>query len=135
LRGPFILALVAWLGCSRGQPEVHTSVARTPPDAGQVKQALSGYGADITWLVGTWERQTGPKEWLLFNAPKEVGVISGKPPTLTSRGEFVPNGRSISLFFRGPGGNLERVLEASDDYSELREDGMPKVTYRRGAPP
>jgi len=135
LRAPAILALVAWLGCSRGQQEVHTPVARALPDAGQAKPAVSGYGADITWLVGTWERQTGPKEWLLFNAPKEVGVISGKPPRLTSRGEFVPNGRSISLFFRGSGGNVERVLEASEDYAELREEGTQKVTYRRGAPP
>ena len=134
MRIPAILALAASLGCSRGQPEVHTPVARAAPDAGQDKQALSGYGADITWLVGTWERQSGPKEWLLFNAPKEVGVISGKPPKLTSRGEFVPNGRSISLFFRATGGNVERVLEASEDYSELRE-GMANATYRRGAPP
>jgi len=134
LRTPAVLALVALLGCSGGHPEPHAPVARTAPDAGQVKPAVSGYGADITWLVGTWERQTGPKEWLLFNAPKEVGVISGKPPRLSSRGEFVPNGRSISLFFRAPGGNVERVLEASEDYSELRE-GMANVTYRRGAPP
>jgi hypothetical protein len=91
---------------------------------------------DISWLVGTWERQTGPKEWLLFNAPKEVGVISGKPPVLSARGEFVPNGRSVSLFFRGTGGvNLERVLEASADYSELRESGAKPSTFRRGAPP
>jgi hypothetical protein len=135
LRIPAVLALVALLGCSRGQPERRAPVARAVPDAGQVNPAVSGYGADITWLVGTWERQSSPKEWLLFNPPKEVGVISGKPPRLTSRGEFVPNGRSISIFFRAPGGNVERVLEASDDYSELRGDGMPPVTYRRGAPP
>jgi hypothetical protein len=134
VKTPAVLALAASLGCSRGKPEA--PVARVTPDAGQAaKPVFSGYGADISWLVGTWERQSGPKEWLLFNAPKEVGVISGKPPSLTSRGEFVPNGRSISIFFRAPGGNVERVLEASDDYSELRGDGMPPVTYRRGAPP
>ena len=133
MRRAAVVALVALLACSRGQPETHAPVARTAPDGGG-KPALSGYGADISWLVGTWERQTGAKEWLLFNAPKEVGVISGKPPRLTARGEFVPNGRSISLFFTGPSGNVERVLEASEDYSELRE-GMQKVTYRRGAPP
>ena len=131
------LILGLLLACSRGQQEQHAAAPKpVPVDAGPPPPpAFSTAGADISWLVGTWERQTGPKEWLLFNAPKEVGVISGKPPRLTSRGEFVPNGRSISLFFRATGGNVERVLEASDDYSELREDGMPKVTYRRGAPP
>jgi hypothetical protein len=134
VKAPAVLALAASLGCSGGKPEA--PVARATPDAGQAaKPILSGYGTDISWLVGTWERQSGPKEWLLFNAPKEVGVISGKPPRLTSRGEFVPNGRSISLFFRATGGNVERVLEASADYSELRGDDTPPVTYRRGAPP
>jgi hypothetical protein len=134
VKSALILSLVGLLGCSRNPPETHKPVARSVPDAGPAKPALSGYGADISWLVGTWERQSGPKEWLLFNAPKEVGVISGKPATLTARGEFVPDGRSISLFFRGPGGNVERVLEASEDFSELRE-GSQNVTYRRGAPP
>jgi hypothetical protein len=98
--------------------------------------ALSTHGADITWLIGTWERQSRPKEWLLFNAPNEVGVLAGSPPALTGKGEFIPNGRSVSLFFRGVGGNtVERVFEGSADGSELREQGTANATYRRGTPP
>ena len=132
------LSLVAVLACSKKGQEQHVTVARPAPvDAGPpAKPALTTQGADISWLVGTWERQSGPKEWLLFNEPKEVGVLSGNPPSLTSRGEFIPTGRSISLFFRGVGGStVERVLEASADYKELRENGNPPATYRRGAPP
>ena len=132
------LCLLALVACSKGREERHAPVPRAAPvDAGlAAKPAVSTQGSDISWLVGTWERQSGPKEWLLFNPPKEVGVISGKPPALSARGEFIPNGRMISVFFRGTGGaTIERVLEASADYSELRGDGMPPITYRRGAPP
>jgi len=63
-------------------------------------------------------------------------VLSGKPPTVTARGEFSPAGRSISIFIRGSGGALtERVFEASADHSELQEQGATPATYRRGAPP
>jgi hypothetical protein len=129
------LALVALLACSRKQ-EQHAAApkAATAADAGP--PALSTAGADISWLVGTWERQPGGKEWLLFNAPKEVAVLSGKPPTLSARGEFVPTGRSISIFIRSPGGaQTELVLEATPDKSELRGTGPKPATYRRGAPP
>jgi hypothetical protein len=132
------LALLALLACSPQREERHVAVARPAPvDAGPtVKPAVTTQGADISWLVGTWERQSAPKEWLLFNAPKEVGVIGGTPPALTSRGEFIPNGRFISLFFRGAGGaTVERILEASADHTELRESSAPPATYRRGAPP
>ena len=132
------LAALALCACSRKQPEKHATSARPlPADGGPgAKPALTTEGSDISWLVGTWERQTGQKEWLLFNAPKEVGVLSGKPPSLTGRGEFIPTGRSVSLFFRGVGGStVERVLEASADYTELHESGNPPATYRRGAPP
>ena len=131
------LALLALAACSGGPKETHASAARAAPvDAGPAAQpSFSTAGLDITWLVGTWER-SDQKEWLLFNAPKEVGVIKGKPPTLTKRGEFVPNGRFVSLFFRGVGGvTEERVFEASADRSELRETGATPATYRRGTPP
>ena len=130
------LAITLLLGCSRGQQDKHATAPRAaaPVDAGP--PALSSAGADISWLVGTWERQTPPKDWLLFNAPKEAAVISGKPPTVSARGEFAPAGRSISIFIRGPGGALtERVFEASADHSELQEQGTSPATYRRGAPP
>jgi hypothetical protein len=130
------LAIALLLGCSRGQQEKHAAAPRAaaPVDAGP--PATSTAGADISWLVGTWERKAAPKDWLLFNAPKEVAVISGKPPTVTARGEFAPAGRSISIFIRGPGGALtERVFEASADHSELQEQGTSPATYRRGAPP
>ena len=138
MKAALALVAVALASCSRGQKETHAAAPRTAPvDAGeQAPPSYSTAGLDITWLVGTWERQSGAKEWLLFNAPKEVGVIKGKPPTLTKRGEFVPNGRFVSLFFRGIGGvTEERVLEATPDRSELRETGATPTTYRRGAPP
>ena len=136
MRAAAALALVALFCCSRGQDK-HAAAPRAPLDAGPPPEpAFSTAGLDIGWLVGTWERQSEPKEWLLFNAPKEVGVIKGKPPTLTKRGEFVPNGRQISIFFRGAGGSTEeRVFEATPDHSELREAGSAPVTYRRGSPP
>ncbi len=136
------IAVLLLLACSRQKPETHAVVARPAPvvaaavDAGaKAEPAVTTQGSDISWLVGTWERQSKDKEWLLFNAPNEVGVIAGNPPALTGRGEFVPTGRSISLFFRSVGGNtVERVLEASADRSELRE-AAANATYRRGAPP
>jgi hypothetical protein len=130
--------LLALLCCSRG-PEKHAAAPRAaaPVDAGPAREpAFTSAGADITWLVGTWERQAGQKEWLLFNAPKEAAVIAGKPPVMTARGEFFPNGKSISVFFKGAGGNsVERVFEASADRSELHEVGSTPATFRRGAPP
>jgi hypothetical protein len=138
LKAAVTLGLLALIGCSKAREEKHAPVPRAAPvDAGvAVKPAVSTQGSDISWLVGTWERQSGPKEWLLFNPPKEVGVISGKPPALSARGEFIPNGRMISVFLRGTGGAMiEQVLEASADYSELRSDGTPPITYRRGVPP
>jgi len=132
------LFLIGILACSRGKQDQHAAAPRpAQPAAGPAaKPALTTYGADISWLVGTWERQSAPKEWLLFNAPKEVGVISGNPPVLSGRGEFVPNGKYISLFFRGTGGaTIERLFEASADHSELTESSNPPATYRRGAPP
>ena len=131
------LAILLLLACSRQKQETHAVVARPAPveAAPKAEPAVTTQGADITWLVGTWERQSKPKEWLLFNAPNEVGVIGGDPPALIGRGEFIPNGRAISLFFRGVGGNtVERVLEASADHAELRESAA-NATYRRGAPP
>jgi hypothetical protein len=130
------LAIAFLLGCSRGRQETDAAAPRAalPVDAGP--PALSTAGADISWLVGTWERQSAPKDWLLFNAPKEAAVISGKPPTVSARGEFAPAGRSISVFISGPGGGLtERVFEVSADHSELQEQGASPATYRRGAPP
>jgi hypothetical protein len=128
-----------FLACSRGSEDKRaaTPLAAAAVDSGPApKPSFSSAGADISWLVGTWERQSAPKEWLLFNPPKQIAVISGSPPAVNARGEFVPNGRSISLFFRGTGGsNIERVFEASPDYSELRETATPPATYRRGAPP
>jgi hypothetical protein len=155
VRPALALALAALLACTQKRQESHAAVPLPAADAGTTaidaapasaattasaapaaKPSLSGQGADISWLVGTWERQSAPKEWLLFNAPKEVGVIGGNPPALTNRGEFIPNGRFVSLFFRGVGGStVERVLEASADYAELRERSTPPATYRRGAPP
>jgi hypothetical protein len=134
VKAPAALALILAAGCSRGRDDKHAAAPRAAlPDAATAQPALSTAGADISWLVGTWERQTGPKEWLLFNPPKEVAVISGTPPAVSARGEFVPQGRSISIFMRGPGGGTtERILEGSPDHSELHEDA---VTYRRGAPP
>jgi hypothetical protein len=130
------LAVAIPIACSRGQPEKHAVApkAAAPVDAGP--PSVSSQGADISWLVGTWERQSAPKDWLLFNAPKEAAVIAGNPPTVTGRGEFAPAGRSISIFIPGPGGGLvERVFEASADHAELREQGATPATYRRGAPP
>ena len=77
------LAIALLLGCSRGRQEQHAAAPRAaaPVDAGP--PAVSTAGADISWLVGTWERQSAPKDWLLFNAPKEAAVLSGKPPTVT----------------------------------------------------
>ena len=137
MRGAAALALVAAVSCSRGQDKHAAAPRAVPLDAGPPPEpAFSSAGLDISWLVGTWERQSDPKEWLLFNAPKEVGVIKGKPPTLTKRGEFVPNGRQISIFFRGVGGvTEERVFEATPDHSELREAGSAPASYRRGSPP
>ena len=140
MKAALALSLLAALACSRKAQETHVAVARPAPaaaDAGPAaKPAVTTQGSDISWLVGTWERQSGPKEWLLFNAPKEVGVLSGSPPSLTSRGEFIPTGRSVSLFFRGVGGStVERVLEASADFTELHESGTPPATDRRGSPP
>ena len=138
MRAAGALALVGLLACSRGRQDQHAAAPRpVRPDAGPTaKPEVTAFGADISWLVGTWERQSAPKEWLLFNAPKEVGVISGSPPVLSGRGEFIPNGKYISLFFRGTGGaSIERLFEASADYSELTESSNPPATYRRGAPP
>jgi len=135
---PTALVFLLLLACSRGQQEQHAAAPKAAPvDAGPPPPpAYSTAGADISWLVGTWERDSAPKDWLLFNAPKEVAVIAGSPPVMTARGEFVPSGRSISIFMRGQGGGtVERVLEASPDRSELREAGPPPATYRRGAPP
>jgi hypothetical protein len=136
VRAAAAASLLALACCSRG--EKHAAALRAGPvDAGPPPPpAFSTAGADISWLVGTWERQSGQKEWLLFNAPKEAAVISGKPPAMSARGEFFPNGRSISVFFRGAGGDaVERVFEASADRMELRELGATAATYRRGAPP
>ena len=131
-----VLALALLLGCSRGQQEKHATAPRAAASVDAGPPTLSSAGADISWLVGTWERQSAPKDWLLFNAPKEAAVLSGKPPTVTARGEFSPAGRSISIFIRGSGGALtERVFEASADHSELQEQGATPATYRRGAPP
>lgn len=91
---------------------------------------------DVSWLIGTWERQSGGKDWLLFNAPKDVMVLAGKPAGVTMRGEFIAHGRFVSLIFREPGRlPVERELEAPPDRSELRENAAVPVTYRRGAPP
>jgi hypothetical protein len=132
-----LLGLSVLGSCSRA-PEQHAAAPRAvvveagPP----AEPATSTAGVDISWLVGTWERQSGAKEWLLFNAPKEVAVIAGKPPVMVARGEFVPSGKSISLFFRGAGGaTQERVFEAAPDRSELHELSPTPGTYRRGAPP
>jgi hypothetical protein len=138
VRAAAAVALLALLACSRKAQEKHVAAAlpAQAEPAPPKKPEVSTQGADISWLVGTWERQSAPKDWLLFNAPKEVAVLAGKPPALTERGEFIPTGKSISLFFRGGGGSIvERVLEATADYKELRENGNPPVTYRRGAPP
>jgi hypothetical protein len=138
VRGAGALVLVSLLACSRDRQDRHAAAPRPSlPDAGSTaKPEVTAFGADISWLVGTWERQSAPKEWLLFNAPKEVGVISGNPPALSGRGEFIPNGKYISLFFRGTGGaTIERLFEASTDHSELTESSNPPATYRRGAPP
>ena len=135
MKAQAILVAALLLGCSRAQPEKHAAPRAAPVvDAGP--PAVSSQGADISWLVGTWERQSPPKDWLLFNAPKEAAVIAGNPPTVTARGEFAPAGRSISMFIPGPGGGLtERLFEASADHSELREQGPSPATYRRGSPP
>lgn len=131
---------VLLLACS-GKPEpVHVAAPRAAAAATDAaapqEPAKTTQGADIAWLVGTWERQAPPREWLLFNAPKEVGVLAGTPPALVSRGEFIPSGKEISLFFRGAGGaTVERVFVASPDRSELHERGVPGGTYRRGSPP
>jgi hypothetical protein len=138
VRAAGALVLVGLLACSRGRQDQHAAAPRpAQPDSGSTaKPELTAFGADISWLVGTWERQSAPKEWLLFNAPKEVGVISGNPPVLNGRGEFIPNGKYISLFFRGTGGaTIERLFEASADFTELTESSNPPATYRRGAPP
>ena len=134
MRSALPLLLAALCACSqKKQTSPLAAAPARPADAGP--PALSTQGADISWLIGTWERQSAPKEWLLFNAPNEVGVLAGTPPALAGRGEFIPNGRSISLFFRGSGGNTsERVLEASADHAELSEKSA-NATYRRGAPP
>ncbi len=133
-------ALVAVLiaACSRNDRDARPRAAAPPklatPAAAPAPAAPQA--EDLSWLAGTWERQTGPKDWLLFNAPKDVMVISGKPATVTQRGEFIPHGRFVSLFFRQPGGSvIERELEAPPDRSELREKTPVPVTYRRGAPP
>ena len=129
------LALLALCACSR-KPEQHAAAPKAAPAADAGPPQLSTAGVDISWLVGTWERQPAGREWLLFNAPKEVAVLSGKPPAVTARGEFVPTGRSISIFIRGSGGALtELTLEATADHSELRGTGPTPATYRRGAPP
>jgi len=125
------------LACSRKPEAAHAARPIAPAlDAGAVP-AKTTQGADISWLIGTWEREAAPKEWLLFNAPKEVGVLSGTPPALVGRGEFIPNGpKEISLFFHSQGGgSQERVLLVSPDRTELHEKGVPGGTYRRGAPP
>jgi hypothetical protein len=127
------LAVLLLLACSR-KPEQHAAAPKAAVDAGP--PALSTAGADISWLVGTWQRYPAGREWLLFNAPKEVAVLSGNPPTISARGEFVPQGKSISIFIRGSGGaQTELVLEANADRSELRGTGPDAATYRRGAPP
>jgi hypothetical protein len=129
-----VVALV--VGCFRGQEEKHVAAPKPAAAVDAGPPSLSSAGADISWLVGTWERQSAPKDWLLFNAPREAAVISGKPPTVTARGEFAPAGKSISIFIRGPGGALtERMFEASADHSQLQEQGASPATYRRGAPP
>jgi hypothetical protein len=129
------VAVLALLACSR-KPEQHAAAPKAAPAVDAGPPSLSTAGSDISWLVGTWERQPSGKEWLLFNAPKEVAVLSGKPPAVTARGEFVPTGRSISIFIRGSGGaQTELVLEATPDRSELRGSGPTPATYRRGAPP
>jgi len=123
--------------CSREKPEAKPVAIVPPPAAVSVAPPPSVPAQeDISWLVGTWERQSGAKDWLLFNAPKEVVVLSGKPAAVAQRGEFVPHGRFVSLFFKQSGGVVqERELEAPPDRSELRENGPPPATYRRGAPP
>ena len=134
------LSFLAFLACSqKPQPAAHVAAPRpAPADAGPAQEAaVTGQGADISWLVGTWERQSALKEWLLFNAPREVAILAGSPPAMVDRGEFIPNGKEISLFLkRGTqAGIVERVLLASPDRSELHERGAAGGTYRRGAPP
>jgi hypothetical protein len=91
---------------------------------------------DAAWLYGTWQRQSGKAEWLLFNPPTAVLQISGKPAAVTARGEFVLHGRFVSLVFPQPNGSTaERELKASADHFELTERGLPPATYKRGAPP
>jgi hypothetical protein len=142
-----VAALVPLLACSR---EPHEARPRAVPAQGAAAPAARGAPAvpaaqaapaaaadeDVTWLLGTWERQSPPKDWLLFNPPKDVMIIAGKPAAVTRRGEFVANGRFVSLIFRQQGGSaVERELQAPPDRSELREGGPTPATYRRGAPP
>jgi len=140
-----ICAVLCLVACSRKQehearPRSASAAPATAPapaaPAATAPTATAPQKDDLAWLVGTWERQSAPKDWLLFNAPKDVMVLSGKPVSVTRRGEFVAHGRFVSLIFHQPGGNsIERELEAPPDRSELREKTPVPVTYRRGAPP
>ena len=139
-----VAALVPLLACSRDPHEARpraVAAQRSPAPAAAAPappppRAAPAAEEDVGWLLGTWERQSAPKDWLLFNPPKQVAVISGKPAAVTLRGEFAANGRFVSLIFRQQGGSVvERELQAPPDRSELREGGPTPSTYRRGAPP
>ena len=133
-----LFAIGCVLACSRKEHEATPRAAapQTRAAAPATPVAAPPHTEDLSWLVGTWERQSGTKDWLLFNAPKDVMVLSGKPASVTQRGEFVAHGRFVSLIFRQPGRTaVERELEAPPDRSELREKAAVPVTYRRGAPP
>ncbi|HEY4730351.1 MAG TPA: hypothetical protein VIH41_04420, partial [Myxococcales bacterium] len=64
MRAAGALVLVGLLACSRGRQDQHAAAPRpSQPAAGSTaKPEVTAFGADITWLVGTWERQSAPKE-------------------------------------------------------------------------
>jgi hypothetical protein len=142
-----VAALVPLLACSRPSHEARPRAVPAQRDAARTTRAAPAAPVakaappptadeDLGWLLGTWERQGAPRDWLLFNPPNEVVVISGKPAAVTLRGEFIANGRFVSLIFRQPGGSVvEHELQAPPDRSELREGGPTPAAYRRGAPP
>ena len=131
----YLLLALALVACNEDtKPARKRARPAAVEEEAEPKAAAAPVSDDPSWISGTWQKK-GAREWLLFNPPAQVAVIAGKPPAMIARGEFVPSGRSISLFFRGTGGTQERVLEAAPDRSELHEVGPTPATYRRGAPP
>jgi hypothetical protein len=124
-----LLLVLALVACRKSEPAKKQGA--TKPIASH--PFATPQADDPAWIGGTWEKQGG-REWLLFNPPEQFAVLSGKPPTIKSRGKYQMQAKYVTLFVPQPNGiPAERYLEAAPDHQRLIE-GSSGV-WVRGAPP